>query len=90
MSGDEFLKNTFANNAFEKFEIAAYTSLLSLCRRRRGRPRAARTVAAGGGTESRVGRLRCREGHAGIRSPRGASDGVTWRYLGQDREPSAR
>ncbi|WP_315736985.1 DUF892 family protein [Bradyrhizobium sp. SZCCHNR1093] len=32
MSGDEFLKNTFANNAFEKFEIAAYTSLLSLCR----------------------------------------------------------
>ncbi|ABD87457.1 ferritin-like domain-containing protein [Rhodopseudomonas palustris] len=27
---DEILKNTFANNAFEHFEIAAYKSLLSL------------------------------------------------------------
>lgn len=27
---DEILKNTFANNAFENFEIAAYKSLLSL------------------------------------------------------------
>ena len=32
MSGDEILKNTFANNAFENFEIAAYKSLLALCR----------------------------------------------------------
>jgi ferritin-like metal-binding protein YciE len=31
MSGDAILKNTFANNAFEHFEIAAYKSLLSLC-----------------------------------------------------------
>lgn len=31
MVGDEILKNTFANNAFEHFEIAAYKSLLSLC-----------------------------------------------------------
>lgn len=31
MAGDEILKNTFANNAFENFEIAAYKSLLSLC-----------------------------------------------------------
>jgi ferritin-like metal-binding protein YciE len=31
MAGDEILKNTFANNAFEHFEIAAYKSLLSLC-----------------------------------------------------------
>jgi len=31
MSGDEILKNTFANNAFENFEIAAYKSLLALC-----------------------------------------------------------
>lgn len=30
-AGDEILKNTFANNAFEHFEIAAYKSLLSLC-----------------------------------------------------------
>src|ERR1043165_7639495 len=27
---DEILKNTFANNAFENFEIAAYKSLLEL------------------------------------------------------------
>lgn len=32
MAGDEILKNTFANNAFENFEIAAYKSLLTLCR----------------------------------------------------------
>jgi ferritin-like metal-binding protein YciE len=32
MSGDEILKNTFANEAFENFEIAAYKSLLTLCR----------------------------------------------------------
>jgi ferritin-like metal-binding protein YciE len=31
MAGDEILKTTFANNAFEHFEIAAYKSLLSLC-----------------------------------------------------------
>jgi ferritin-like metal-binding protein YciE len=31
MAGDEILKNTFANNAFEHFEIAACKSLLSLC-----------------------------------------------------------
>src|ERR1700710_800769 len=30
VAGDEILKNTFANNAFENFEIAAYKSLLSL------------------------------------------------------------
>jgi len=28
---DEILKNTFANNAWENFEIAAYKSLLALC-----------------------------------------------------------
>jgi len=27
---DEILKNTFANNAFENFEIAAYVSLIAL------------------------------------------------------------
>jgi ferritin-like metal-binding protein YciE len=31
MAGDEILKNTFANNALEHFEIAAYKSLLTLC-----------------------------------------------------------
>jgi ferritin-like metal-binding protein YciE len=31
MAGDEILKNTFANEAFENFEIAAYKSLLTLC-----------------------------------------------------------
>src|SRR3954462_2564840 len=31
MAGDEILKNTFANNAFENFEIATYKSLLALC-----------------------------------------------------------
>jgi ferritin-like metal-binding protein YciE len=31
IAGDEILKNTFANNAFENFEIAAYKSLLTLC-----------------------------------------------------------
>jgi ferritin-like metal-binding protein YciE len=31
MAGDEILKNTFANSAFEHFEIAAYKSLLTLC-----------------------------------------------------------
>ena len=31
IAGDEILKNTFANNAFEHFEIAAYKSLLTLC-----------------------------------------------------------
>ena len=29
---DEILKNTFANNAFENFEIAAYKSLLEMCK----------------------------------------------------------
>lgn len=28
---DEILKNTFANNAFENYEIAAYKSLIALC-----------------------------------------------------------
>jgi ferritin-like metal-binding protein YciE len=28
---DEILKNTFANEAFERYEIAAYKSLLALC-----------------------------------------------------------
>jgi ferritin-like metal-binding protein YciE len=31
MAGDEVLKNTFANNAFENFEIAVYKALLALC-----------------------------------------------------------
>jgi ferritin-like metal-binding protein YciE len=31
VAGDEILKNTLANNAFEHFEIAAYKSLLALC-----------------------------------------------------------
>jgi ferritin-like metal-binding protein YciE len=31
MAGDEILKNTFANSAFEHFEIAAYKSMLALC-----------------------------------------------------------
>jgi ferritin-like metal-binding protein YciE len=31
MAGDEILKNTFSNNAFEHFEIAAYKSLLAMC-----------------------------------------------------------
>jgi ferritin-like metal-binding protein YciE len=31
-ASDEILKNTFANEAFENFEIAAYKSLLTLCR----------------------------------------------------------
>lgn len=31
-AGDEILKNTFANNAFEHFEIAAYKSMLALCK----------------------------------------------------------
>jgi ferritin-like metal-binding protein YciE len=30
-ASDEILKNTFANNAFENFEIAAYKSLIALC-----------------------------------------------------------
>jgi ferritin-like metal-binding protein YciE len=32
-AGDEILKNTFANNGFEHYEIAAYKSLLALCKR---------------------------------------------------------
>jgi ferritin-like metal-binding protein YciE len=31
VAGDEILKNTFANNAFEHYEIAAYKSLIALC-----------------------------------------------------------
>jgi ferritin-like metal-binding protein YciE len=31
VAGDEILKNTFSNNAFENFEIAAYRSLLAMC-----------------------------------------------------------
>lgn len=30
-ASDEILKNTFANSAFENFEIAAYKSLIALC-----------------------------------------------------------
>jgi ferritin-like metal-binding protein YciE len=33
MAGDEILKNTFANNAFEHYEIAAYKSLLAMSER---------------------------------------------------------
>lgn len=33
LAGDEILKNTFANEAFEHYEIAAYKSLLTLCDR---------------------------------------------------------
>jgi ferritin-like metal-binding protein YciE len=32
LAGDEILKNTFANNAFENYEIAAYKSLLAMCK----------------------------------------------------------
>ncbi len=32
IAGDEILKNTFANNAFENFEIASYMSLMALAR----------------------------------------------------------
>jgi ferritin-like metal-binding protein YciE len=32
MAGDEILKNTFANNAFEHYEIAAYKSLIALAK----------------------------------------------------------
>ncbi|HLH89312.1 MAG TPA: ferritin-like domain-containing protein [Xanthobacteraceae bacterium] len=32
VAADEVLKNTFANNAFEHYEIAAYKSLLTLAR----------------------------------------------------------
>jgi ferritin-like metal-binding protein YciE len=32
-ASDEILKNTFANNAFEHYEIAAYKSLMALCER---------------------------------------------------------
>ncbi len=31
VAGDEILKNTFANNVFENFEIVAYKSLLARC-----------------------------------------------------------
>lgn len=31
MASDEILKNMFANNAFENYEIAAYKSLLAVC-----------------------------------------------------------
>jgi ferritin-like metal-binding protein YciE len=31
IADDEILKNTFANNAFENFEIAAYKSLIAMC-----------------------------------------------------------
>jgi ferritin-like metal-binding protein YciE len=31
VAGDEILNNTFSNNAFENFEIAAYRSLLAMC-----------------------------------------------------------
>lgn len=31
LADDEILKNTFANNAFENFEIAAYKTLIALC-----------------------------------------------------------
>jgi len=33
MAGDEVLKNTFASNALEHFEIAAYKSLLTMADR---------------------------------------------------------
>jgi ferritin-like metal-binding protein YciE len=32
LAGDEILKNTFANHAFEHYEIAAYKALLTLAR----------------------------------------------------------
>jgi ferritin-like metal-binding protein YciE len=31
MAADEILKNTFANNALEHYEIAAYKSLIAMC-----------------------------------------------------------
>jgi ferritin-like metal-binding protein YciE len=44
MAGDEILKNTFANDAFEHYEIAAYKSLLTLCE-----PAGADNARGGGG-----------------------------------------
>jgi ferritin-like metal-binding protein YciE len=35
LAGDEILKNTFSNNAFEHFEIAAYKSMLALSKQAR-------------------------------------------------------
>ncbi len=32
MADDEILKNTFANHAFENYEIAAYTSLIAMAK----------------------------------------------------------
>lgn len=40
---DEIIKNTFANNAFENFEIAAYKSLIALSQKA-GQPAAADTL----------------------------------------------
>ena len=41
LAGDEILKSSFANFAFENFEIAAYNSLLTLCDGQFGQAKAA-------------------------------------------------
>ncbi|WP_431015504.1 DUF892 family protein [Bradyrhizobium pachyrhizi] len=64
MAGDETLKNTFANNAFEHFEIAAYKSLLTQVQRPEWtRPARRRTLADGGRAHDRLDRCQSRKGH---------------------------
>ncbi|MGY4382475.1 ferritin-like metal-binding protein YciE [Bradyrhizobium sp. i1.3.6] len=67
-AGDEILKNAFANNAFENFEIAAYKSLIALCDsagapERQGGPR---DFPQGGAAHGGLDRLQRREGHQGV------------------------
>jgi ferritin-like metal-binding protein YciE len=50
---DEILKNTFANNAFENFEIAAYKSLISMAETA-GQPKAKELLQLSLGEEQKM------------------------------------
>lgn len=66
MAGDEILKNTFANNAFEHFEIAAVLTHSVHCGRAGQRALVARSKPARGGKDGRLDRRQCREGDTGL------------------------
>lgn len=81
MAGDEILKNTFANNAFENFENAAYKSLLALCGQA-GVDSARAPLETSLKEEEHMAAwvVERREDHAGVCEPRGKKGSLTRRW----------
>ena len=78
---DEILKNAFANQAFENYEIAAYKSLLTLCEQAgmAGLQEPLAAIARGRTAHGRLVRRPCRRSHAELSREKisGARSGVS-------------